>query len=1018
MRRFTPSRAVALLLGLTLFGARPAVARAQQNAVVRGTVTDSVSGQPVTGAQIAVAGQARGVTTDRGTYLVNAAPGTVTVRVQRIGFSPAERQVTLAAGDTTTVNFALHGVAVTLAQVMVIGYGTENRARVTGAVSTVNGSDVQNQPVAGLDAALQGKAPGVQVIQNAGDPGNGITVRVRGAASISASNQPLYVVDGVPVQTGDFSQLGPNGQGLTGVTGLDPSEIESITVLKDAASAAIYGSRASNGVVLITTKRGSSGAAHFSFDANTGWQQPERYLSLMNAKQYVAFMNQGAENDGDSDPFTPGVDDAHSTDWQRAIFRTAPVGNVHLGLSGGSDRLKYYLGGSYFGQTGIALGSSYSRVSGRANVDFDATPDFSVKTSLAYSKELDHRIPGDNSLTGVVTNAIGEASIYPVRAPNGQFAGNDQNLYYANPVAIAELNNLPTTTDRFLGNVEGIYHFMPSLSLTGRVGADILTMNELEWDSPLVDGTYAAQARGVAKSGYSTGNQYVLEGFLTYTHENAEAASLNIVGGGSVEYNTDQLNFVRAEGFSSDQFHYVRNGTVITSFDGLPFNNNLVSAFARANYSYKDRYLLSGSIRTDGSSRFGPNNRYAVFPAIAGGWVISEEPFMGNFDQKFGRLKLRASYGVTGNQGLTGDQEISDFAYLGLYGTSNYGENPGIAPTNFANPNLKWESTHEFDGGIDWYPFGGRLTVIADYYHRLTSNLLVNRPIPATTGFATYWDNIGNVLNRGFELGLSSVNFRSDDKNGFSWNTDFNISFNHNEVTALFQNQPFGDGDNFRPISRVAVGEPIGEFYVLHFKGVDPQTGDAIYADVNGDGEITSDDRVDAGNPQPKFFGGLRNTWSWKGFSLAGFLEFSYGAKVFNLMRIFADDGGYNYDNKFTYALNAWTHPGQITNEPRASFDGTSGAREISDRFIEDGSYLRISEVTLSWHIPDNLMPVRSLQNTTLYVSGHNLHNFTKYTGYDPDVNSNGSTSNIALGTDYYAYPRARTFSIGLSTNW
>jgi TonB-linked SusC/RagA family outer membrane protein len=1013
MRRFTYTRAAFLLLGLTLLGASPAVARAQQTATVRGTVTDSVSGQPVTGAQIAVAGQPRATTNDRGVYTANVAPGAVTVRAQRIGFSPAERQLTLKAGDTVRVDFALHSVSVTLAQVVVVGYGTENRARVTGAVSTVNSSDVQNQPVAGVDAALQGKAPGVQVTQNAGDPGNGITVRVRGAASVSASNQPLYVVDGVPMQSNDFSQLGPNGQGVTGVTGLDPSEIESITVLKDAASAAIYGSRASNGVVIITTKRGSAGQARFTFDANTGWQQPERYLSLMNAKQYVAFMNQGAENDGDSDPFTPGVDDAHSTDWQRAIFRTAPVGNVHLGLSGGTDRIRYSLGGSYFGQTGIALGSSYSRASGRANIDFDATPNFSVKTSLAYSKELDHRIPGDNSLTGVVTNAIGEASIYPVRAPNGQFAGNDYDLYYANPVAIAELNNLPTTTDRFVGNVEGIYHFVPTLSLTGRFGADVLTMNELEWNSPLVDGTYAAQARGVAKSGYSTGNQYTAEGFLTYNHENADAASLNILGGASVQYNTNALNFVRAEGFSSDQFHYVRNGTVITSFDGLPSNdNNLESVFARANYSWKDRYLLSGSLRTDASTRFGPNNRWGVFPAIAGGWVVSEEPFMGNFDQKFGKLKLRASYGVTGNQ------DFANFSYLGQYGTANYGENPGIAPTNFANPGLKWESTHEFDGGIDWYPFGGRLTVIADYYHRLTSDLIVDRPIPATTGFATYFDNVGNVLNRGFELGLSSTNFRSDDKNGFSWNTDFNISFNHNEVTALFQGQPFGDGENFRPISRVQVGQPIGEFYVLHFKGVDPQTGDAMYQDVNGDGEITSDDRVDAGNPQPKFFGGLRNTWSWKGFSLGSFLEFSYGAKVFNLMRIFADDAGYNFDNKFTYALNAWTHPGQITNEPRASFDGTSGGREISDRFIENGSYLRISEITLSWRIPENVMPVRSLQNTTLYVSGHNLHNFTKYTGYDPDVNSNGETSNIALGTDYYAYPRARTFSIGLSTNW
>lgn len=1017
MRRLTRFVVLGVALGLVA----PAMAAAQQSAAIRGTVTDSATGDPVAGAQVTVVGTTRGaITNDQGVFFVTQVPaGAATVRAQRIGFAPGQHSVTLAAGDTATVNFALHAVATTLSQVVVVGYGTENRANVTGAVSMVTGAEVANQPVAGVDAALQGKAPGVQVSQNSGDPGNGITVRVRGAASVSASNQPLYVVDGVPVATEDISQLGPNGQGLTGVTGLDPSEIASITVLKDAASAAIYGSRASNGVVLITTKRGNAGKAHFSFDSYTGWQNAERKLSLMNATQYVTFMNQGAINDGyDSDdlPFTPGVDDATSTDWQSAIFRTAPVSNLSLSLSGGTPNLRYYLGGSYFDQTGIVLGSSYNRGSGRANIDYDATSNFSIKTSLAFSHEDDHRIPGDNSLTGVVTNAIGQPSIYPVYAPNGSFAGDDQDLYYANPVAIALLNNLPTTTDRFLGNVEGTLHFTPRLSLTGRAGADVRTMHELEWDSPLVDGTYAQSAAGVAKSGYSTSHDYVLEGFLTYSHDDENAGSLDVVGGGSVEYDNDELNFVRGEGFSSDQFHYVRNATTITSFDGLPFPNRLVSAFARANYSWKGKYLLSGSLREDGSSRFGPNNRYALFPAISGGWVISDEPFMGDFAQHLGTLKLRASYGVTGNQGLIGDKETSDFAYLGTYGTSNYGTTPGIAPANFANPNLKWESTHEFDAGLDWYPFGGRLTILADYYHRLTSNLLVDRPIPATSGFSTYWDNIGNVLNRGFELGLSSVNFKATGHDDFSWTTDFNISFNHNEVTALFDNQPFGDGENFRPISRVAVGQPLGEFYVEHFLGVDPQTGDAMYEDVDGDGQITANDRVYAGNPQPKFFGGLRNTFGWKGFTLGTFLEFSYGAKVFNLMRIFADDGGYNYDNKFTYALNAWTQPGDITNEPRASFDGTSGARDISDRFIEDGSYLRISEVTLSWQLPAQW--IRSLQNTRIYVAGNNLHNFTKYTGYDPDVNSNGSSTNIALGTDYYAYPRPRTFTLGVSTSW
>ncbi|HEU4641335.1 MAG TPA: hypothetical protein VFS44_02695, partial [Gemmatimonadaceae bacterium] len=284
--------------------------------------------------------------------------------------------------------------------------------------------------------------------------------------------------------------------------------------------------------------------------------------------------------------------------------------------------------------------------------------------------------------------------------------------------------------------------------------------------------------------------------------------------------------------------------------------------------------------------------------------------------------------------------------------------------------------------------------------------------------FSSYYDNVGNVLNRGVELGINTVNLDPATKDGLSWRTDFNISFNHNEVTKLFENQPLGDASNFRDISRAAVGQPIGEFYVLHFTGVDPQTGDAVYQDVNGDGEITSEDRVFAGNPQPKWWGGLGNTVSWKGFSLRGFLEFSHGAKVFNLMRIFADDGGYHYDNKFTDALSRWQKPGDITNEPRASFDGNSGGTEISDRFIENGSYVRIQEVTLSWELPASLASFGHLQNTRLYVSGHNLHTFTKYSGYDPDVNSNGSTANIALGTDYYAYPRARSFSIGVSTDW
>ena len=975
-------------------------------AIVRGTVTDSATHAPVYGAQVIAVGTTRGAITDTaGAYTLRVSPGAISIRVQRIGYAPAQRTVTATLDGTATTDFTLRAVSAVLSEVVVTGYGTQNRAQVTGAVTTVAAQDVQDQPVAGIDAALQGKAAGVQVSQNSGEPGTGISVRIRGAASLSASNQPLYVVDGIPIANDPLAQqLFPAGsEGPTAITGLDPNEIESITVLKDAASAAIYGSRASNGVVMITTKRGQAGKARFAIDLSTGVQNAATKLKLMNASQYITFMNQGAVNDGESLPFDPSIEGLTSTDWQDAIFRTGPVQNLHLGLSGGTETLRYNVEGSFFKQTGIVIGSAYNRANARVNVDYDATSKFRLKTSIGLSRENNDRIEGNNSNDGIVTNAIGQPAIYAVKNPDGTYMSTaDEDAFgnspvYSNPVAIGVYDRLPSVTDHVLGNVEGNYLFNSHLTLTGSAGVDILQDHEDQWRSPLVVGNYAYGAHGVAMTTFDNTNHYLLQSFLTYQGGSDAGSSLTVVGGGSVEYNHEESSFLRGEGFSSPEFQYVGSAANLVDFGGIPTDNNLESFFGRANYSYKDRYLLQGSVRADGSSRFGANNRWGYFPAVSAGWVLSNESFMGNFGEKYGQLKLRGSFGKTGNQ------SIPNFASLATYGSASYGNTPGIAPLAFANPNLKWESTKEFDGGIDYSPFHGRLTIIADYYHKSTSDLLTSRQLPCTIGYCSFFDNIGNVLNRGFEFGLNSENFRPSTSSGFSWSTDFNISFNHNEVTKLNADQPVA-GDNYRDISRAAVGQPIGEFYVLHFKGVDPATGDAMYSDT----------RINAGSPQPKFWGGLGNTVGFKNFQLRGFLEFSQGAKVFNLMRIFADDAGYAYDNKFVYAANAWKQPGDITNEPRASFDGTSGARTISDRFIEDGSYLRIQEITLSYKLPTGLFAMRGLTNARVYVSGHNLHNFTKYTGYDPDVNSNG-TSNIDLGTDYYAYPRARTFTLGIS---
>lgn len=997
--------------GATVAAARPVTA--QGTGTIRGLVTDSTTQQPIVGAQVQVVGTSLGAATGpTGEYVIRGASGTVTLRAQRIGFAPQTRQITVGAGAESSADFRLHPIATTLSQVVVLGYGSQSRAQVTGAVSTVSGATITNTPVAGVDAALQGHTPGVQVTQNAGNPGNGISVRVRGSASISASNQPLYVVDGVPIQQEDFSQLGFSGQNITAVTAIDPDNIESITVLKDAASAAIYGSRASNGVILITTKHGSAGKARVSFDAYTGTQTVERKLHMLNAQQYVEYMAEGAVNDGE-DPsdygLVSGVDDTLNTDWQDAVFRTAPVSNINLGVSGGNDRARYYVSGSYFNQEGIVVGSSYDRGNARANLDFNVTDRLAMTASMMLSRERNYRIQGDGSLTGIVTNAIGNQPQFPVRNADGSFTDTDLGLEYPNPVALATFNSTPTTTNRSLANLEARYTITPNLLFTGRLGSDQLTLHERDWESPYVGGSYASSVGGVAKSGYSTGNRFLGEGFFTYSNNFGTTNSWGLTAGTSQERNSDELNFLRGEGFPSPAFHDAGAGANVTSYDASRTRHALVSYFSRANLSLADRYLLTASVRRDGSSRFGTANRYGTFPAVSAGWVLTREPWIGPLAH-LGYFKLRASYGVTGNQG------ISDFAYISTYGAANYGTDAGIAPSNFGNPNLKWENTKEVDVGFDWTVFGGRLAMVTDYYNKKTSDLLVNIPIPATSGFTNYFTNVGNVENKGFEFQFTSQNITSNDKNGFTWTTDANVSTNKNRVTALYGGQPIFGG--VRSVNSAQVGQPLGEFFIRQFTGVDPQTGDATFKDVNGDGAITDADRVSVGNPQPTYWGGITNTFTWHGFDLRGFVQYSGGNKIFDAMRLFADDGGYAYDNKFTDVLRRWQKPGDVTDEPRASFDDNSNAREISSRWLESGSYVRIQEITLGYQLPARLTRTTGMNNARIFVSGHNLHTFTGYHGYNPDVNSNGSSSSLGLGTDFYAYPLARTFQVGISSEW
>ena len=993
-------------------------AAAQGVGILRGVVLDSVSQQPVAGAQVQLVGTNRAVATDAsGVYSISGVPeGSATLRVQRIGYAQTTIVVSASGGGTVTRDITLRPVITTLSQVVVVGYGSSNRAEVTGALTTVSASDIRNTPIAGVDAMLQGKASGVQVTQNAGNPGNGISVRVRGSSSLTASNQPLYVIDGAPIQSGDFSQVGFGGQDLTAVTSLNPDEIETITILKDAASAGIYGSRASNGVILITTKRGVAGGNRISFNGYTGWQKVEKKLPMLTGPEYVAYMAEGMTNDGytaaeiAATGFAVGVDDQFSTDWQAAVFRTAPVRDATLGFSGGTGRVRYYLSGSYFGQDGVVLASAYNRASGRANIDIDATERLALKASLSLAREINYRIVNDNTIQGIGANAIAEQPNIPIRDATGAFSTNDSNgLQYTNPLAIAAFDYNPTTTQRALANVEGKYNFLNWLQFTGRVAGDQLVLHERTWCSPLTVDSCGGVA-GNAASGYNSGNRFLGEGFFTLTPwAGSSRGTLTATLGASTERNRTELNYVEGTGFSSPALHDVGNATTVTIYDGSRGSNNLVSYFARANLNVADRYLASASFRTDGSSRFGPNNKYGFFPAVSLGWVITEEPMLRPLS-RLGSIKIRGSYGVTGNQG------IGNNTYRATFGSANYGKAGGISPTNLANPDLKWEQTKEKDIGFDWTMFDGRIGLVGDFYTKKTSNLLVSRPVTGTSGFTTFTDNVGNIENKGYEFELTTENIRSSGGGGLSWFTNFNISTNKNKVTTLYGGQPIYSGID--GVNAVTVGEPIGSFFTLRFTGVDPATGDATYFDLNGDGDINSDDRVIVGSPQPTYWGGVTNSFTFGNLDLRAAMQFSGGNRIYNGIRAFADDGGFFRDNKFAYVLNRWQQPGDITNQPRPSWDGNSLAYIGSSRWVEPGSYARLQEVSVGFRMPTSYARYAGMQNARLYVTGRNLHTWTNFSGYNPDVNSNGSGSNTSLGTEFYSYPLARTWLVGVSGEW
>ncbi|WP_142688164.1 SusC/RagA family TonB-linked outer membrane protein [Chitinophaga polysaccharea] len=986
---------------------------------VSGKVADE-KGYPLPGVSIRVKGTTLGATTDNQGNFSLAVPDNNAVLVcSYVGFEPKEVNV----NGQSSLNIVLKVQSSSLNDLVVVGYGTQQKKNLTSSVSSIKGSELTGVAVTSLDAALQGKAAGIQVVQNSGAPGDETYIRIRGNGSLFGENRPLYVIDGVPMSNLPAAQYGVSGDGqrIATTNNINPNDIQSVEILKDAAATAIYGSRGANGVILITTKRGAEGKSRFNFNMYTGVADIPKRLPLLNGEQFVELFKESRVNAGlpvDSAVVVTG----RNTDWQDAIFRSAPVSNYNLSISGGTGKTSHYVSLGYFDQTGTIVGlQHYKRFNGRVNFDFAATDKLKIGVNVTGVRSTNNRM--DNSFSGqsVLALALIENPNDPIYNPNGTYY-TDRNRRWTNPVMIANNLRFQSIVNSYIGNIYGEYSILPGLKFKTSFGFDNQQVTDDRYQSKLVN-------NGSAASGFvSVFTQFlwVNENTLSYTPMLKGRHKLTaLLGQSAQEANVRRIS-VSGNTNSTDIIQSVTGFTSLSAPLDYRSQWGLVSYFGRVSYNYDDRYLLEGVVRTDGSSRFGKNRRYGFFPSVAAGWRVTNEAFMKQ--QRFiNELKLRVSIGVTGNNEGLG----SDFPALATYSTGyNYGAEAGIAATSLSNVDLSWEATTATNLGLDLSFWNNRISVTVDAYRKLTNRLIFKLDLPYTSGFArTNGANIGQMVNKGLEIGINTDNIRGK----FTWNTNFNLYFNRNKITSLpetvagdpsssdFTESLPGSFGTTLPTSIFRVGESVGSFFGYRSKGVDPKTGNMVYDDINNDGRITAADRVILGNALPDYTGGITNTFGYKGIDLSFFLYWSYGNEVYNQTRSMLERmSGYNNGDART--LNRWTPQNPNTDVPKAVFNDpvtpnslTNG--EVSHRFVEDGSFIRLKNITLGYTFKPDLLKKVRISSARVYASAQNLFIITGYSGLDPE-SQNQSVKNSQLGIDWAVQPQARTFLLGLNVNF
>jgi TonB-linked SusC/RagA family outer membrane protein len=1009
----------------------PSIAQ-QDRRIITGVVRDE-RGTEIIGANVLVKGTTTGAITDLdGKFTIDAPAGSI-LQVSYIGYLTKE----IPVGNQTSLNISLAEDTKTLDEVVVVGYGTMKKRDLTGSVSSVKSEDIQRSPVTSLDQAIQGKAAGVQVSQASSAPGGRVSIRVRGGNSLSSSNEPLYVVDGFPISAG--GSAGGNGTAQNPLATLNTSDIASIEILKDASATAIYGARGANGVVLITTKRGSIGKPQVSLDAYYGVQTLAKKLDMMNAREYATLVNEARANDGQAAVF-PNPGNPHyfpeisamgeGVDYQDEVFTSAPIQSYNLGIVGGNEGIRYSVGGSYFGQDGIVKNSDFNRASFRSNLDLKLLSNLTISTNISASHIWADGMPSEGDGGGGTGGVVHGAVVMPASVP---IFDADGNYTRTNPTPGATPSNNPVATvnhykdrqeiDRFLGSIDANWEIIKNLTLKVTFGTDRSTANRAFYWPKETDRGYSRN--GEALQRYRRDASYLNENILTYSNILGDH-SINVTGG----YTWQIFHYKHFEASStnySTDLYLANNlgaGTTFGQPNSSRTQSQLASYLGRINYIYKDRYLFTVTARADGSSRFGANNKWAFFPSFAVAWRASEEEFLKELDW-LSNLKIRGSYGKTGNQ------NIDNYKSLAMLGNMNYNFggslNSGVGPNNIPNPDLKWETTGTTDIGLDLGLFNNRLSLVVDYYYKKTTDLLWNISTPSTVGFNSIFKNIGSLENKGVEIALGADVFTG----AFKWNTQMNWSRNRNKVLEIPGYTPAVQGTLSGHLkvngSWLEPGMPVGVWNLLKYDGVfqdeaqlaagprssnDDQLGDARFVDKNGDGKINyTDDRMIVGDPNPDFIYGWTNTFSYKGFDFSVYLQGSQGNDIINVQRAETNISG-PWGNQRREILNRWTPNNTNTDVPRAQVTVDPLLLQ-SDWLIEDGSYLRFKTMTLGY----TFNQIKFMSSLRVYITGQNLITITDYSGFDPEVNSQGN-SNLQLGVDYNAYPSSKAVLFGVNVSF